>query len=570
MCSNLRSWPVFNSLKPEFISEIHMVMVFGKLGKRALIVTRKDKKVYGLVNDNLHTLESRDKSSTMLYLKEVKDLCGKDIKTFAYGMGSHILALTNGGEVYSCDNIYQLKNGTFNMDLTFILINIPTIKDDRNMKHVVDIACGNKHSVILTKNDEVYAWESSPNNSGQVDNSTYELSITPKLILSNIGCISCGDNFTMAVTRNGKVYGWGSNDVGQLGINNFSLYESKNMLRQTSMQRTLFSGQNATIPQAGGANNFENKNMTPQMVGIPESLIVDKVTCGSNHTLVLTDKGTIYAWGGNKFSQLGIGQTEFYTPIMVNQIEKMRWIDIAALNNTSIAVTEAGRFYVWGDCRGECISIPIATSSFNVHDTFGYYGPSIMHKPLILNEKPDILGCLGIAFNNSSTSDLTIQVENECIYVHKVILTICSLHFKRMFEKNWKENNQSVIKIDDVSYNVYKAYLKYLYTNTVDLCLINTFEKVSELFDLANAYCEDNLKKQCIYRIKQEITVSNVAYFYSFAVKYDTEELREFCVRFAVIHMRAVVKTENFAKLEDKKLMNRFINEASKAGCFKN
>ena len=120
----------------------------------------------------------------------------------------------------------------------------------------------------------MYAWESSPNNSGQVDNSTYELSITPKLILSNIGCISCGDNFTMAVTRNGKVYGWGSNDVGQLGINNFSLYESKNMLRQTSMQRTLFSGQNATIPQAGGANNFENKNMTPQMVGIPESLIV--------------------------------------------------------------------------------------------------------------------------------------------------------------------------------------------------------------------------------------------------------------------------------------------------------
>ncbi|XP_011056216.1 PREDICTED: RCC1 and BTB domain-containing protein 1-like, partial [Acromyrmex echinatior] len=118
-----------------------------------------------------------------------------------------------------------------------------------------------------------------------------------------------------------------------------------------------------------------------------------------------------------------------------------------------------------------------------------------------------------------------------------------------------------VIKVDKISHDVYKAYLKYLYTNTIDLYLINTFEKVSELFDLANAYYEDNLKKQCIYRIKQEITVSNVAYFYNFAVKYETEELREFCVRFAVIHMRAVVKTENFAKLEDEKLMNRFINE---------
>ena len=124
----------------------------------------------------------------------------------------------------------------------------------------------------------MYAWESNPNNSGQVGNSTYGLSITPKFILSNIGCISCGDNFTMAVTRNGKVYGWGSNDVGQLGINNSSFYESKNMLRQTtmqiSMQRNTFFGGQIAIPQAGGANNFENKNMTPQLVGIPESLIV--------------------------------------------------------------------------------------------------------------------------------------------------------------------------------------------------------------------------------------------------------------------------------------------------------
>ncbi|XP_011060616.1 PREDICTED: RCC1 and BTB domain-containing protein 1-like isoform X1 [Acromyrmex echinatior] len=393
----------------------------------------------------------------------------------------------------------------------------------------MDIACGNKHSIILTNNDEVYAWES--NNSGQVGIYGF-----PKLILSDVGCISCGDNFTMAVKKNGKVYGWGSNDVGQLGI-----------------------------------GTYENENMKPQLlIGVPGSLIVDKVTCGSNHTLVLTDKATIYAWGGNKFGQLGFGlQSEFCTPNMIAQTEEIRWVDIAALHNISIAVTETGRFYVWGDCRGECISIPIATSSFNVHDTFAHYGPSIMHKPLILNEKLDILGCLGIAFDDSSTSDLKIQVDDKCIHVHKIILTICSSHFRNMFAHDWAENNQSVIKVDKISHDVYKAYLKYLYTNTIDLYLINTFEKVSELFDLANAYYEDNLKKQCIYRIKQEITVSNVVYFYNFAVKYETEELREFCVRFAVIHMRAVVKTENFAKLEDDKLMNRFINEVSKAGCFK-
>ena len=61
-----------------------------KLGKRALIVT-KDKKVYDLMNDNLHALESRDKSSAMLYLKEIKDLCKKRYKDVSVWQGiSHV------------------------------------------------------------------------------------------------------------------------------------------------------------------------------------------------------------------------------------------------------------------------------------------------------------------------------------------------------------------------------------------------------------------------------------------------------------------------------------------------
>ncbi|EGI62913.1 hypothetical protein G5I_08729 [Acromyrmex echinatior] len=101
--------------------------------------------------------------------------------------------------------------------------------------------------LLLTERLKTDAWEL--NNSEQAGNSTYRLPITPKLILSNVGCISCGDNFIMAVTRNGKI---------------------SNMQRNN----TFFSSQMATVSQAGGASNFENKNMTSQLVGIPESLIV--------------------------------------------------------------------------------------------------------------------------------------------------------------------------------------------------------------------------------------------------------------------------------------------------------
>ncbi|KYQ60741.1 RCC1 and BTB domain-containing protein 1 [Trachymyrmex zeteki] len=416
MCSDLRSWPVFGSLEPEFISQIHMVMVFGKtFGNKALIVT-KDKTVY-ILDENLHDCLETGYETSGPYLKEIEDLCGKDIKTFAYGMGPHILALTNGGEVYSCDDVNgQSENGTCNKVLAFTLMNVPTIEDSQNVKHVVDIACGYYHSTILTENGE---------------------------------------------------------------------YDDDNPL------------------------------------------------------VILKAKA--------------------------KQMEKTRWIDIAALNNSSIAVNEAGRVYVWGDCRGKSILTPTGTSSFNVHDALAHYGPSIMHKPLILDEELDILGCLGIAFDDSSTSDLKIQVEDKCIHVHKAILKIRSLYFRKMFEHDWAENNQSVIKINEFSYVVYEEYLKFLYTNIISL----SFEKISELFDLAIAYCENNLKKHCIRRIKQRITISNVAYFYSFAVKYDIEELEEFCVQFAVSHMMAVTRTENFAKL-DQNLMKTFIIKASEAGCFRN
>ncbi|XP_018317351.1 RCC1 and BTB domain-containing protein 1 [Mycetomoellerius zeteki] len=562
MCSDLRSWPVFGSLEPEFISQIHMVMVFGKtFGNKALIVT-KDKTVY-ILDENLHDCLETGYETSGPYLKEIEDLCGKDIKTFAYGMGPHILALTNGGEVYSCDDVNgQSENGTCNKVLAFTLMNVPTIEDSQNVKHVVDIACGYYHSTILTENGEVYAWAS--NNNSQVGNSTNFLSTTPKLVLSNVVCISCGDNFTMAVTRNGKVYGWGSNDFGQLGIDN---YGSKNATSPNLSMTNNICGSILIIQMGPAGGSFENKNITPQLIGMPEDLVVVKVTCGLNHTLVLTDKGNIYAWGANNFGQLGIGNKELGSskPVMAKQMEKTRWIDIAALNNSSIAVNEAGRVYVWGDCRGKSILTPTGTSSFNVHDALAHYGPSIMHKPLILDEELDILGCLGIAFDDSSTSDLKIQVEDKCIHVHKAILKIRSLYFRKMFEHDWAENNQSVIKINEFSYVVYEEYLKFLYTNIISL----SFEKISELFDLAIAYCENNLKKHCIRRIKQRITISNVAYFYSFAVKYDIEELEEFCVQFAVSHMMAVTRTENFAKL-DQNLMKTFIIKASEAGCFRN
>ena len=121
MCtSDLRSWPIFSLLESEFISQIHMVVVYGNssssvsvlaltvcclalcfkignLGNEALIMT-KDKMMYALGNNIAGCLGIGDTHGT-LYPKKVEALCERDIRTFAYGSGPHVLALTKEGEV---------------------------------------------------------------------------------------------------------------------------------------------------------------------------------------------------------------------------------------------------------------------------------------------------------------------------------------------------------------------------------------------------------------------------------------------------------------------------------------
>lgn len=42
-------------------------------------------------------------------------------------------------------------------------------------------------------------------------------------------------------------------------------------------------------------------------------------------------------------------------------------------------------------------------------------------------------------------------------------------HFRSMFQSYWNEDMKEVIEIEQFSYPVYRSFLEYLYTDTVDL-----------------------------------------------------------------------------------------------------
>ncbi|NWW59253.1 RPGR regulator, partial [Ifrita kowaldi] len=127
--------------------------------------------------------------------------------------------------------------------------------------------------------------------------------------------ISCGDEHTAIITGKGKLYMFGSNDWGQLGLG------SKNTVSKPTCVKAL-------------------KPEKPKLA-----------VCGRNHTLVYTEKGNVYATGGNSEGQLGLGDTEertaFHLISFFTNQHKIK--QLSAGSYTSAAVTEDGQLFVWGD-----------------------------------------------------------------------------------------------------------------------------------------------------------------------------------------------------------------------------
>ena len=79
-----------------------------------------------------------------------------------------------------------------------------------------------------------------------------------------VKAISCGFNHSLALTESGRVFSWGSNKYKQLGVSDNSLKKS-------------------------------NKPILIEM----NEIIIEKISCGPNHNLLLSREGDIYVFGDN-------------------------------------------------------------------------------------------------------------------------------------------------------------------------------------------------------------------------------------------------------------------------------
>lgn len=318
--------------------------------------------------------------------------------------GSFSMALTSTGQLYAFgDNTYgELGNSTNNEDF-FAANPTPTpVGLPGTSSPIAEVAGGLSHTLAVTSAGELYAF--GENAFGQLGTTANNHTETPNPIPALVTLpgeagpvtdVTAGGYHSLALTSTGQLYAFGDNAFGELGTaTNDDQDPHYTGANPTPAVVTLPGATGPVTAVAGGAffslavtstgqlyafgenrygqlgsttnNQTGEPTPTPALVTLPgASGPVTQVAAGRNHGLALTSTGQLYAFGENRLGQLGNttnnrseAPNPTPTPVTIPNMSG-RIIRIAAGNNYSLALTSTGQLYAFGgDPFGELGTSP--------------------------------------------------------------------------------------------------------------------------------------------------------------------------------------------------------------------
>eukprot|EP00005_Dracoamoeba_jomungandri_P003344 CAMPEP_0174255280 /NCGR_PEP_ID=MMETSP0439-20130205/4627_1 /TAXON_ID=0 /ORGANISM="Stereomyxa ramosa, Strain Chinc5" /LENGTH=558 /DNA_ID=CAMNT_0015337397 /DNA_START=161 /DNA_END=1838 /DNA_ORIENTATION=+ len=300
--------------------------------------------------------------------KVIEYLLGKDIRGVCCGPG-HSAAWNGNGEVFTWGAGGNGRLGHGHEHHRFVPLLVSALRGE----FVVQVACGDYHTVVVTNEGKIFSWGKGSNGRlglGHEDDALIPTEVG--YLHEKMKFIACGYVTTAAITVEGSVYMWGGNDGGQLGTGDCEtqLYPVKLECLADEEVVDISCGTFHTVALTSNGNVFTWGNGTKGKLGhgdeeeqlypkLVESLVIETVTqvsCGDFHTAALGDLG-VYTWGEGKHGQLGHGLqiTNENTPLFLKIAAEGKIIQISCGSNHTAALFDNGHVYSWGYQQGESL-----------------------------------------------------------------------------------------------------------------------------------------------------------------------------------------------------------------------
>jgi len=198
---------------------------------------------------------------------------------------------------------------------------------------IVDVSLGSTHMLFCSSDGTVHS--SGYNQYGQLGLGSKDphsgISTVSALELKSIKRVSAGLGHSVALDENGLLYSWGNGEFGQLGLDR-------------SVRRGGSACKDADL----------RDHTIPRPVKELTHVVITQIACGDNHTLALSDLGTVYSWGDSSTGATGLSPLlgeAISIPTILEDLYAVPVCSIKAGSSHSLALTACGSVYSWGSSK---------------------------------------------------------------------------------------------------------------------------------------------------------------------------------------------------------------------------
>mmetsp|Transcript_18551 Transcript_18551/g.43383 ORF Transcript_18551/g.43383 Transcript_18551/m.43383 type:complete len:740 (+) Transcript_18551:274-2493(+) len=510
----------------------------------------------------------------------VDSLRGVGVKQIACGSG-HTVVLTGEGEVYTWGRGDDGRLGHGDNGWKYV----PRLTHSLAGQVITHVTCGSYHTAAVSSKGNLFTWGGGMY--GKLGHGNESGHSTPKRVDSLVGLavvdIACGSRHTAIVTSRGCLYTWGDKENGVAGHGDTEGHQyTPKLLERLSGKRVVQLSacgfHTGCLTDAGevytwGEGKFgrlghgaERNCHSPRLV---ETLLGKRpvqISCGGFHSAVVTADGKMYTFGGGEHGQLGHGdKVNKVKPTLVKDLDGVFLTQITCGWSHSVALTSSHEVYTWGNgdhgklghgC-GKKVSTPqlveklvgqkvVCVASYNEHT-------ACLVEPHSVNASrrhaPGTMVQIGAGYlhdmkelvNDEEFSDVTFIVENRPVHALRAILAKRCEHFSAMFRSGMRESEAGVeIPIPNLSYPVFLLIMEYLYTDAVKI----EVEHAVELYIAADLYQLSTLREMCCVVVKRNISAENAAYMLQSAHENCCQSMKDIAMAYIVDHFDIVSKSE--------------------------